>query len=165
MLVILCRWTDRGEDYYNTEDTRKQLFGLLYKLPKLDNSKEQPERLLPIFCQKLGEPINRDNYRSLDYIYYGNAVRSNNVKVAAVVTALPLGNEDNVDEEEPRETAVVLLYDININMDSIEKRHEIEVPRRAYTSLSYLTMAMINGGELISISTTQDQEEGGFWGV
>merc|ERR1712176_1090222 len=115
------------------------------------------------------EPLDRNNYGSLPYVYYANAVRSRNGKVVAVVTALPLGNEDNEDDDEPRETAVISIYDItndnNNQINFVKRNYEIEVPIGARTYESTLTMSIDNTGEYLSIVTTQELDEGGFWGV
>lgn len=104
MLVIVCRTTNRETDYYNMEDTRKQLFALLDKTPEQNSFHP--------FCEKLGEPMGQDGYGSLDHVHYGNAIRSANGKAVEVVTVLPLGNQECIDDDDPRETAGVTAYDI-----------------------------------------------------
>ena len=72
-----------------------------------------------------------------------------------MVTALPLGNEDNEDDDEPCKTAVVSIYDIIHEQNSrFQKRDEIEVPCEARTYDSSITIAINNRGELESIATT-----------
>merc|ERR1712176_1517749 len=84
-------------------------------------------------------------------------------------TALPLGNDDNEDDEEPRETAIISIYDITNDNDNqinfVKRNYEIEVPIGARTYESTLTMSIDNTGEYLSIVTTQELDEGGFWGV
>jgi len=175
LLVIICRWTDRGEIMYNAKETRKQLFGLLYNVQQQNqhnNTNNTNYSLLhSIVCEPLlHDPLDRNNYGCLDYVYFGNAERSRNGQVVAVVTALPLGNEDNEDDEEPRETARVSIYDIVYNDDDgkakiCKRERDILVPCGARTYESGLTMSIDNRGEYLSIATTQDCDEGGFWGV
>lgn len=166
LLVILCRWTDRGEENeFNTEETRKQLFAVLYKLPESSKSPKPDSQLSPLFCQELTEPMDRNNYGSLDNIYFGNGETSRNGKVVALITALPLGNEDNVDDIDPRETAEITVFDITIK--ALIKRNVIEVPIGDRTGNSMLTMTISNGGELLSVNTTQDESDSvyGDWEI
>jgi len=166
MLVILNRWSDRGRDLYNAPETRKQLFAALYQLPPSDSTKTgKKQKLLPLFCHKLTEPLDRHNYGSLDDIYFGNAQRSRNGQVVAVVTALPFGNEDNDHEEETRQTAEVVIY--NVTDTKLDKMCYLEIPIGSRTNDSWLSMTISNGGELLSVNTTQNEleQEYGHWRV
>lgn len=158
LLIILKRWTDRGRETYHAEETRQQLFAVVYELQS-NKSLQDDEQLLPLFCQKLTEPLDRYNYGSLDGIAFGNAERSRKGDVIAVVTALPLGNEDN-DDEIYRETAEVTVFDITPT--SLNKRCVLEMPIGERTNESWLTMAISNGGELISINATQYEADSCF---
>jgi len=160
-LVILCCWTDRGEELYNTEDTRKQLFVLLYQLP-IATTKAS---VLPILCEAITKPLDRNNYGSIDDIYFGNSIRSRNGRVAAVVTALPLGCDDNEDDEEPRETAEISVFHILEGGKIFRKMHTIQMPMGDRTHESNLSMTLSNGGDLISIETTHDFDVGVSWSV
>ena len=162
LLVILCKWTGRGYDYYHNPDTRRQLFAVVYDVSNSINSSSC--LLLPTMCCPLTEPLNSFHSGQLNRISFGNAWRSRNGKVVAVVTALPLGNEDNFrDQDDVRQTAEVTVFDIPekniINNKSLEKRCSMEIPMGHRTIGSSLTMTISNAGELLSIYTDTDHDQ------
>lgn len=168
VFVVLCRRTNRGNEQYNEQDTRKQLFGVLYAISSSVSSSSSRLLLTPTFCDKLTEPMDRNHYGSIDDIYFGNAVRSRNGKVLAVVTALPLGSDDNMDDEDPRETAVVSIFHVTSTTTTpagVIAMSSIEVPMGDRTYESNLSMTISNGGEMLSIATSDDFGESCFWGV
>ena len=108
--------------------------------------------------------------RALGQIVYGNAVRSRNGNVVATVRALPTGTGyRDEDEPEPRDTAVITIYDIITNDGAgrttmIKKREDIEVPLAAGFYVGRLRMALSNGGELISVDMKKEAGKP-FWAV
>merc|ERR1711933_103232 len=84
----------------------------------------------------------------------------------AVVTALPLGCDDNfLNDKEPRETAEISVFDIKDGGTKFQKRHKILMPMSASTSECNLSMALSNGGELLSIETTHEFNDAVSWRV
>ena len=161
MLVILRKWTDR-EDFH-VPDTRQQLFAVMYSLD--NDKKDQPQQLLlPTVCNELTEPLDRENYGCLEYVRFGNAQRSRDGKTVAVVTALPLGDEENDYGVFFRETAQIRVFDVTDI--AVIKRCSLEIPIGPRTFDCYLTMAISNGGDLLSVNSVHDEVgENGDWRV
>ena len=183
LFVILCKWTGRrGDDYYyHNPNTRRQLFGLLYDLknpppppPPLLNSGKEEFLLLPKICCALTDALDSVRSGSLNRVSFGNAQRSRNGKVLAVVTALPLGNEDNyAGEDNVRRLAEVTVFDLSSSSKeeaeeeaattSIRKRCSLQFLMGNRTIDSSLTMSISNSGELLSVYTDHDDMDCRNW--
>jgi len=174
---------DDEEVLSESEDCRKELWGICYHLGsssrESNNCNETENEFAPLLSQRLTDPIDNQWLGFYEGLAdYGQACRSGNGKVFAVVTALV--NEETNEDFEEGEAAKIEIFDIVYSSKETSSKQgsvqefPIAINRRCHLfasefnfvgDYSGLILSLSTGGEYLSVLNHEKYDDIGGWSV